>query len=488
VLWSEEQFRIFGYQPGEIQPTYQHFLDALHVDDKKSVVALLNAALEGRADYKTECRIKSKNGEKRYVLCQGAVYKNEANKVVKMVGTTLDVTERKLAEQEREDLQRQLQHAQKMEAIGLLTGGIAHEFNNILGSILGYTGLTLDRYVVDKTGKMAEYLNEVLKAGQRARDLVIQMMAFSRGGSGARQELPIVPLIKESIKMLRATLPVTIEIRQHFAFNLPTVTIAPNQIQQVLTNLCINARDAMRGKGRLDIGLRTIDVEAELCASCHSNIFGTYLELSVNDSGIGLTKNMLNKIFDPFFSTKEVGKGSGMGLSVVHGIVHGNGGHIVVESQPEHGSSFRLLLPLADQDRTEHPADAESTQATEQIESAHIMVVDDEVSLTVFFAELLRNEGHAVTVFNNPMDAMAFFVEHPGVIDLVITDQYMPQLDGVALAQRLLEQRPNLPVIMCSGYSEPVYEQPIGLRAVFNKPVNSGELIETIKRLLNDNS
>jgi len=278
-------------------------------------------------------------------MCTNPLFDDDGNYKGSLAMVT-DITQEIESAAEREKLQHQLQQAQKLEAIGLLTGGIAHDFNNILGSVLGYTSLALDRFVPDKNSKLAKYLNEVLIAGNRARDLVLQMLTYSRGNDGKRQKLSLVPLIKESIKMLRATLPATVEIRQYYAADLPDALVDPIQIQQVFTNLCINARDAMQSKGVLDISLRTVNVTMEQCASCHNNFSGDYLELGVTDNGSGLHQDILHKIFDPFFSTKEIGKGSGMGLPVVHGIMHGYDGHILLKTKPGVGTTFRLLIPL----------------------------------------------------------------------------------------------------------------------------------------------
>ncbi len=256
-----------------------------------------------------------------------------------------DIGERKAAQAERERLQTQLLQAQKMEALGQLTGGIAHDFNNILGAVLGYTTLTLDRYRADLPDKAVSYLSEVQQAGERARDLVAKMLAYSRGSHSEARILEPEPLLREVVRMLAATLPSSLEISIQAAAEVPAIRIDPLRLHQILTNLILNARDALEGQGKVTLSLgysRGIDAH---CSACHQVVRGEYVEVAVRDDGPGIPPEVLPRIFDPFFSTKPVGKGTGMGLAMVMGILQEAGGHVLVETAPGAGTVFRLLFP-----------------------------------------------------------------------------------------------------------------------------------------------
>lgn len=410
---------------------------------------------------------------------------------------------------ERLQLQRQLQQAQKMEAIGQLTGGIAHDFNNILASILGFTGLALERHVRDEDVELREYLGEVYHAGERARDLITQMLAFSRGGSNESQRVVLQPLVKEAVKMLRATLPSTIKLSTEFDKDVPAVVLDPVQLHQVVMNLCINARDATGGKGHIDIRVRHIrdigrgeqpaQTDASIlgvhdtCNSCHADITaGEYVELSVHDTGTGMNKDQLSRIFQPFFTTKEVGKGSGMGLSMAHGIVHQHGGHILVDSVPGVGTTFRVLFPAADSMPTQDQGiEGTTKRITEKLHSAHILIVDDEISVGRFMGDLFESRGYRVMVMSDAQAALDLFTDNPNAFDLVVTDQTMPELTGVELTQKLLDLRSELPVILCTGHSEQVDEaraRELGVRGYLTKPMEANVLLGLAQELLQNSN
>ena len=408
---------------------------------------------------------------------------DDTGEIIHFVGIKRDITE-------RQQLQRQLQQAQKMEAIGQLTGGIAHDFNNILVSIMGYTELAREEIRRYRDGKLERYLDEVYNSGRRARDLVAQMLAFSRGGEMELKPLLLAPLLKESLKMLGSTLPSSIELHTEFEEGLPPVMTDPVQLQQLVMNLCINARDAMEGRGSMTIGLRRISGMAAECRSCHERVTGDHIELFVQDAGHGIKPERLDRIFDPFFTTKEVGKGTGMGLSMVHGIMHGHHGHILVDSQPGRGSTFRLLFPLAggraDAADTE---DGGKSKPPRQLLDAHILVVDDETSVGQFLAELLENHGARVTVETDSHVALENFRADPEAFDLVVTDQTMPGLSGAELAQAMLRIRPALPVVLCTGYSDQVDEagaKALGIRGYLEKPLASDAFLRRISELLRE--
>ena len=397
-----------------------------------------------------------------------------------------DVTERVRAAREREDLQRQLQQAHKMEALGQLTGGIAHDFNNILGAIIGYTDLALERYAPGAESKLGEYLNQVYRAALRARDLIAQMLAYSRGGSSSTQVLPMEPVVREVIKMLRSAMPATMEFHTEFASDTPMVSIDPVQLHQVIMNLCINARDAMEGHGRMEVRVAPVRGLRAVCASCHHPVEGDFVQLEIQDTGTGITAEVLPRLFEPYFTTKPVGSGTGMGLPVVHGILHEHGGHLLVETSPGEGSCFRLLLPaLASAEVREEPR--EYAAATAFQGHGHVLVVDDEPRLVAYYAELLEAQGYRVTGITDAREALRYFRKAPEHVDLVITDQTMPEMTGASLAQALLELRPDLPVILCSGYSDEIDDrgaQALKVAAYFQKPVMAEDLLARVGELL----
>ncbi len=391
-------------------------------------------------------------------------------------------------QKEYQNTQRQLQQAQRMEAIGHLTGGIAHDFNNILASIMGYTSLALDRYVEDRNSKLGQYLQEVYQAGERARDLVAQMLAFSRNSGGETKLLSLPPLVDEVIRMLSATLPSDIRITTEVENKLPRIIIDPVQLHQIIMNLCINARDAIQKHGQIHIHLQRSMISDCQCMSCHGYINGHFVELSIEDTGGGIKHDIVPYIFDPFFTTKDIGKGTGMGLPTVHGIVHKNNGHILVQDSPTGGARFRIFLPVAAEMENRSLVVQEHSPAKIAAPGpAHILVVDDDESIARFIAELLESQGYQITLRHNGQEAWDYFRANHDSIDLVITDQTMPIINGDELAQRILALKAELPVILCSGYSahiNEIQERNTGIQAFLSKPLTLQALLDCIRTLL----
>jgi PAS domain S-box-containing protein len=407
-----------------------------------------------------------------------------------------DITERKQAEAEKEKLRMQLVQSQKMEAIGHLTGGIAHDFNNMLGIILGYTGML--KTITSKqdhftTSRQSTYINEILTAGNRAKELISQMMIFSRLTPQKEQrEVPstlLQPVVKEIIQLLQSSIPSSINVNYHVEDEKLKVRIEPVQLHQILLNLVINARDSIGKYGRIGItvGKRTLtDVK---CTSCFNSFSGEYVLLEVTDTGKGITDDIVTKIFDPFFTTKEVGKGTGMGLSMVHGVVHKLGGHVFVQSVPEKATSISVLLPSATEDDTDQRQDLSYIHDSDNrmLSDLRIMVIDDEQAISFMLNELLSNYGARVAVYNNPKDALDIFRRNPQAIDLVITDETMPELSGLDMAKSMLELRSDLPVILCTGYGDHVNAEIAkqhGIAGFTYKPMEINQLLELIKNTL----
>jgi PAS domain S-box-containing protein len=392
--------------------------------------------------------------------------------------------ERRSAEEEHDKLEAQLRQAQKMEAIGHLTGGIAHDFNNILTSIMGYIVLASERQAELGDPRLGRYLDQAHLAATRARDLVRQMLTFSRGQRGERKAVLLMPMIREAVKLLRSTLPATVEIETELASEVPAVTMDPVQLGQVLLNLAINARDAMEAQGRIRVAVRTTEVPGHVCASCRKPLPGGVLvELSVSDTGSGIAPQVAERMFEPFFSTKEPGKGSGMGLSVVHGIVHEHGGHIVVDSAPGRGAQFRLLFgPAAGVEEAIEqaaPGAARTSRPRPQL-SGRVLLVEDEPLVAEFMGELLRGWGLDVAAFGNPVEALAAAERDAARFDLVLTDHTMPRITGLDLACRMRTLRADLPVILYSGYTDLIDPDRLaacGVTALLRKPVEQEALL-----------
>jgi PAS domain S-box-containing protein len=405
------------------------------------------------------------------------------------IGYLRDITERKQAEVERTRLEAQLRQAQKMEAIGHLTGGVAHDFNNILTGVMGYIVMATERVAQSGDEKLQKYLDRSQKAVQRARDLIQQMLTFSRGQRGEPKALSLTPMLKETVKLFESTLPSTIEMQTDFACT-PSVMVDPVHVEQVLMNLIINARDAMQGSGRLSLNVRQIHCNDYVCTSCRQPVSGDYVELSVADSGPGIAQDIIDRIFEPFFSTKEVGKGSGMGLATVHGIVHECKGHVIVDTAQGLGSSFRVLLPpisepLSGFDQLSMPT-AEA-QAPAHVLSGRVLLVDDDSTVSEFMQDMLSDWGLEVASFNNGIEGLQHFADDPEQFDLVIVDQTMPKITGMQVAEHILKLRPHMPVILYTGYSEQVSEERIknlGIRALVKKPIDAEAFFVLLKQLL----
>jgi len=355
VMWTEGVYDLVE-MPYDYRPDLETGLDFYLPDSRRLVLDSLRQTQQTGAPFSIPVEMQTRSGKRLWVEVRGFPHYAARGQIDYLMGTIQDITERREADLARERLQAQLQQVQKMEALGQLTGGIAHDFNNILAAILGYTGLALERFAADRQGKLAEYLLEVQKAGERARDLILKMLAFSRSHTAERPE-PIDPqiLVHEVVKMLRPAIPSSIALATRIAPEVGPVLMDAVDLHQMLTNLIINARDAVGASGQIEIELAPLASGAWQpleCAACRALIDpGRYVELRVSDNGHGIPAGIMHRIFDPFFTTKETGRGSGMGLAVVHGLVHRHGGHLLVESGAGKGTTFRLLFPAAENER-----------------------------------------------------------------------------------------------------------------------------------------
>ncbi len=390
---------------------------------------------------------------------------------------------------ERKQLEQQLRQAQKMEALGQMTGGIAHDFNNILAVILGYSNLALERCVDQPTDKLARYLAEVISASERARDLIAKMLAYSRKSVVlASAPLDMAQEIVKAVAMVSTAIPAGIKVVTSIDPYVRSVRIDPIEVQQLVVNLAINARDAIGEQGLIDIVLKQITLNNSNCAICHMPISGDYVSLEIKDSGPGISVQLQQRIFDPFFTTKDIGKGTGLGLSMVQGLVKKNGGHLLIKSALGLGTVFQLLFPCADKD-----AEAVTSVTPVSIAIApmpkhkRIWVIEDNSSLSGYYLELLQEHGYRVTLFTDPAEALHMFKRDPNRADLVFTDQTMPHLSGAELARAMLAIKPELPVVLISGYSDSMNAEAakqLGIRCYLTKPVDEKKLLHTLAREL----
>lgn len=379
--------------------------------------------------------------------------------------------------------ERQLQQVMKLQAIGTLAGGIAHDFNNILFPIVGYTELTMDDIPADSQAK--QNLEEVLKAANRAKELVQQILTFSRQGGQERKPLQVQFLIKEALKLLRATIPSTIEIECNVDEECGYIMGDPTQIHQVVMNLCTNAYHAMQETGgKLEVTLKEVDISYEKSMERVGMKVGRHLELTVKDTGHGMGAEVLERIFEPYYTTKELGKGTGLGLSVIHGIIKNHGGDISVSSQPGKGTEFTVYLPvIEDVDVEAEPA--QTTTATHGNE--RILLIDDEKQIIDIEQQILERLGYTVTPKTDSQEALEEFAALPEKFDLVITDMTMPKMTGDQLARKIMDIKPDIPVILCTGFNETINEEKalaMGIDKFIMKPIVKDELARAIRTVL----
>ena len=448
-------------------------------EDRERSIAMLENK-DSLYDY--EVRFRMRNGEYRDFLW--SVEKIQLNGLDCTVNVLRDITEEKAAEIVKKNLETQLRQAQKLEAIGTLAGGIAHDFNNILAALLGYTELAL--LDVSKGTPLEENLEEIRNSGFRARDLVQQILAFSRKSEEKRRPIKVTSIIKEALRMLRASIPTIIEIRQKLDAKNDIVNADPTQIHQIMMNLCTNAAQSMKDGGILEINLNEIMLHSEFTLS-HSKLDpGAYLKLTVSDTGEGIPLELMNRIFDPYFTTKEKGSGTGLGLAVVHGIVTSLDGNINVKSELEKGTVFEIYLPKFNADYIEKDDIEDFIMTTG---SERILFVDDEKSIINVVGKMLKRLDYKVTPCTGSKEALSKFQENPNAFDLVITDMTMPNMTGDQLARELLKIRPDIPIILCTGYSERITEEEakdMGIKAFVMKPLSLKDIARTIRNVLDE--
>jgi PAS domain S-box-containing protein len=408
--------------------------------------------------------------------CEVALKKTVIGNQRVVLATVRDISE-------REQLEENLRHSQKMEAIGTLAGGIAHDFNNILTAILGYTELA--RMKTNVKSEQFVYLQQIEKASMRARDLVKQILTFSRKQHQKKEVVQLSSVVGEAVSLLRSSIPVSVEIKQHLS-SRSRVRVDVGQMHQVIINLCTNGYQSMSGSsGTLAISLDDVDLEAsDIHAASLDLTPGSYVVIEVGDDGAGMNEETMNKIFEPYFTTKDSEKGTGLGLAVVHGIVKSHHGQIAVHSEPGRGTTFRVYLPATDEDaETNVPPPAGIARKGNQM----IMVVDDEESIRSLLDQMLRHGGYRVQVFADGISAWNALSNDPMAWDLLITDLTMPNMNGAELTRKAAQLRPDLPIILCTGYNEMEngdQEGALPFTTCLQKPITIQELLATTARVL----
>jgi len=482
----------FGYSFEEVKGQSTHILYAQSEQFKK----------QGKKRFNADVSKLSPLYEVEYRRKDGSVFPGETiggpihfsnGELVGFLGVVRDISTRKLAAEEQSILQKQLMQAQKMEAVGQLTGGIAHDFNNILASILGYAELAKDIVSDCDNPNLIKYVDRINVAGERAKELVIQLLAFSRSAPGDIKPINLPVLIDEVVALLRPGIPSSIVLNVEIDEQVPYVLMDNTQMHQILMNLCINARDAMKGSGSLTIKLEyDADVNAN-CNSCRTPVNGAYVKLTVQDTGTGIAPELLDHIFDPFFTTKDVGKGTGMGLSVVHGILHKHHSHILIDSRQNIGTQFHLLIPAAYENISEPDIDSSLDKFSSTVgqgtvgQGKHILVVDDEDSVVAFLQDFLKMYEYKVTATTSSRHAVELIRNSVSEFDLIITDQTMPELTGVQMIEEIFKITKDIPIILCSGYSEQVDEAKalqLGCAKYLTKPVKNQLLLKTVHEIL----
>ena len=472
--------KTLGYSAEELLG--RPFLDFLHPDDLNDTLDVIeNKLKKGQNIVDFVSRYRCKDGSYRRL--------NWTSHPVPERGITYsigrDETERKKLEEHRLELETQLQQAHKMEAIGTLAGGIAHDFNNILSIILGNVDLAM--YDIPEWHPARHNMEDIRTAGRRARDVVRQLLSFARKSELTKRPLDIARVVKDSLKLLRSSLPSSIEIRENVCDDIDTIYADPTQINQVLINLCTNANNAMPDGGILEVGLENVEFDDGIRAINPNLHPGRHVKMTVSETGSGIDREEVDRIFDPYYTKSRTGEGTGMGLAVVHGIVRGHDGVIIPRSEPHKGTTFEIYFPAT---VMEAVSEDDSEVFDESLLGDEIiLLVDDEQSIARIERKMLSRLGYHVDAVTSPGEALELFRETPDKYDLIISDMTMPRMTGDKLVKEFLDVRSDIPVILRTGYSVRIDEErakQIGAAGYVEKPVNKHELAKMIRGILGE--
>ena len=476
LAWSAEAHRIFGVPLGQFVGTSAAFFAFVHPDDRPAVRAASDAAVAGGKDYDLEHRLVRPDGGVRWVHEQANILRDAHGRATRMIGTVQDITERRL-------LEDQLRQSQKMEAIGRLAGGIAHDLNNALTAIAGYAELALNEVGAEHAARAD--VEEIRRAAERAGSVTRQLLAFSRKQLLEPRVFDLNDTVAAMSRLLSRLLGADVDVQTRLAAERLPVLGDPGQVEQAVINLAVNARDAMPGGGRIVLST-TIDTVDETFARGHLPITaGSYVVLRIADSGHGMSRETQGRIFEPFFTTKDVGKGTGLGLSMVYGTLKQVGGFIFVDSELDRGTTFSLYFPPAAMP-PEALADPQAVHG-ERYGHETLLIVEDEPSVRNLVASALRHDGYHLVIACSAEEALELSDAHDGPIDLMLTDAMMPGKSGIELSKLMTTRRPGIPIIVMSGYTEETLQVP-GMTtpiALLQKPFSPRDLRRRIREVLN---
>ena len=459
-------YTMLGYEPVSGPSDRKIWLKRVHPEDREAVQAKINSILKFETnEYHYEARMKHADGTYRWHYVIGYVLERDKdNRPIHLIGLRIDINDRIKAQADKERLQTQLTQAQKMEAIGRLAGGVAHDFNNMLGVILGQTELQLDQ--IDPAQPVFTALQDIRKAAEKSANLTRQLLAFARKQAISPKVLNLNDVVESMIKMLHRIIGEDIHLVWSPGKTTWPVKIDSSQIDQILANLCVNARDSISGVGKIVIETRNRTFDTNYCNSHPEFIPGDYVMLAISDSGCGMDQEILSNIFEPFFTTKGEEKGTGLGLATVYGIIKQNNGFIYVDSEPQHGSTFKIYLPRH-RDKADEPVKAiEASPIARGSET--ILVVEDNAQILTLTQAILERQGYTVLTATSPAGALRLVDEFAGPIDLLITDVIMPEMNGRDLAKKIRSQRSGVKLLYMSGYTADA----ISINGVVDKGVN----------------
>lgn len=441
--WSGEIYRIFGIAPSSREPRYQDFLDVVHPDDRHAVDTAYTESLRDRKSvYNITFRVLRPGGETRYMHAEGETSFDEAGNPLRTVGTAQDITAHRL-------LEDQLRQAQKMESVGRLAGGVAHDFNNLLCVILGNVDLAM--FEVNGTHPLHKHLADIRSAAERSADLTRQLLTFARQQAVAPKVLDLNGKVEVTLTLLRRLIGEDIDLAWLPGKGLWPIRLDPSQLDQLLTNLCVNARDAIPDVGKITIETSNSVFDEAYCTAHRGFVPGEFVLLAISDNGCGMDKNTMDRIFEPFFTTKELGKGTGLGLATVYGIVKQNNGFINVYSEPGNGTTFKIYLPRFESQHT--MVDTAMAAAPPRGRGEALLLVEDEPTLLESTGKMLEMQGYHVLSANTPEEAIRLAKEYTGTISLLMTDVVMPGMNGRELSDKILLIRPEMKTLFMSGYT-----------------------------------
>jgi len=481
VYYVSQAFeKIWGISCEDIYANSALWMKSFHPDDLEKMAPVLKNMTEGKFDNSAvpEYRVIRKDGSQRWVSLSAYPAYDENGDLYRIVGVAEDITEKRF-------LEGRLNQSEKMESIGHLAGGIAHDFNNILGAIIGFSEMSLDE--VDKGSVLEKYQDRILTAANRAKELVAQILTFSRQNDEAKEPLYVAPIVNEVLQLLQATLPSTIDIVSNVKKDTQPVFADATKIHEIVMNLSTNASQALSNEqGTIEISCAEVSIEEPFEGRIGEIKPGLYSLVTVKDSGKGMDEETLSHIFEPFYTTKGVGKGTGMGLAVVFGIIQSHCGDITVKSSLEEGTTFSIYLPKTETVKEEENAIVSKIVGGDE----KILIVDDEKLLLEMEKELLLQLGYDVTFFTDSTELLDEFKQNPDKYDLVITDQTMPKLSGYELTKEIIKIRANFPIILCTGFSNVINEEKAkeaGVSCFLNKPVTRNKMAKVIREIFDNN-